>query len=310
MKLSETEIEQQKRLIADGLSNCILKLRPFFSNYQLSNYQLENNSSMAKGTIKKHFEEGIIPPEYIKTYLVAMKESGLRQAKRSPDVEIQNADADTLKAINDFLTFYIDALLKLWDKQECIENFGIDIVGKPLTDKRATENFSPLFAYRMNKCFDAFSTITVYDYLFLKSFYRSNEDKRHRILECLNRSDTRPALDILMDLTTGEGRHWIKALSIYSSSVGKKSKPFNQWRSFTDKVKSWADKSTMVDVLKRDHSVFILQLFVEMIWPERNATDTNFGAKEIQALIAYKYFLTEDAQKTLQQKFCEKPDIE
>ena len=42
--------------------------------------------------------------------------------------------------------------------------------------------------------------------------------------------------------------------------------------------------------------------FLSLIWPKEGATDTNFGTKEIEALIVFKYFLTKEAQQNLLDK--------
>lgn len=51
----------------------------------------------------------------------------------------------------------------------------------------------------------------------------------------------------------------------------------------------------MIEVRKAQ----VINAFLILIWPPEGETDTKFGPQEIEPLIIFKYFLTEEARQNL-----------
>lgn len=303
------------------LSKYIVMLVGRFSEYGIIKY-----SGIDKKTVKEHKKKGEIPPKYFEQYMEALGKSN------RPPKEVKEPAKEgkklTLEEWKIFITIYrpiiYPALYAIYKEYKKIIGVGpylkervlgkgtsinnvvpevlaeeleksINSINERVKQHKVNE-LSPQFFHHLNICFDAFSTITTSDFLFLACFFRAKGKERKKIVAQVNKMALNSATDIISCLTSGSGKLWMMAYTHYSSNEGEKGTQTAIWKNFKKKIENHFSESKDIEDQKKELAFFY---FLALIWPEEGETDTKFGPQEIEALIVFKYFLTEEARQNL-----------
>lgn len=282
-----------------GISDVLLSFAPIFGVSAVHNYMDDKNATTKfeytskESTIKSHIRKGRekIPCEYFEDYLNAW--NNMDTAPKGI-----NIDEETWGQFKELLLPFLYEMVQLYDY---FVNWSTEFPTLIFPKNDAIKSFSPTFTYRLNKNFNAFRTLNPNDCLLVIHLMRTNECNRQKILTALNNLERQSPNATLSALTAGEGQYWLKARRSYLSPYNNFDSQSN-WDEFCKKVNNLLKIRNKNDIQKLKISnleLHCLNVFIGSIWPKDGETDTAFGVEEIDALIIFKYFLTEESQKSL-----------
>lgn len=156
--------------------------------------------------------------------------------------------------------------------------FPTDFINSPYVD----EGLPPSFTYRLWKNIDLYSTLNSSDLSFLFILSQADSNKRKDILQCFCNFETVPLQDVIKFAFSDECNRWNKARKICLSDSGEKSDNEKNWKGFVSKLKKLDDSK-----------VIGLYYFMLVAYNSK----FNIGAEEIDALVGFKYGLTEKGKK-------------
>lgn len=284
----------------DYMSQLILAVLPLCSYNAISQGSRLDGKRISKNTIKSHLSQGKIPPDSFDTYIRAFKQ--LNQL----DVELENGQKindSKLAAMKKFITTYCDILEWANERYKAMKGFSYELISDRIKDWDFAKKYSQRFWYFLNKCFEAFCTLDYYDFLFLNKFFKGDEAARQLIMEKMEGEKANHYSETVEALLNGEGNLWIEAHKKCSSEAEKKTSKEQNWEIFNRKIK----KMTTVSGINKGTNQIARKAmefndFLRLIWPKEGESDTKFGTKEIEALIIFKYYLTEEARQNLLDK--------
>lgn len=306
--LPDENANEKLKLLEAKLSEAIIRFMERFSQNSII-----NNIDIDKKTVKEHKKKGVIPPKYFEQYIEALSK-GLpsKDVIESKEIWAENNKIYYEQLSNAFKEYkkvmgigpyLINSLFKKGPPTgNAVPEFFLEQLEESVKSinkcikRHNIDDLSPLFLYHMNICFDAFSTITPIDFLFLSKFFRASREERKKIWTLIDKMLFIPTIDIISCLTNGEAKLWIAAYTHYLSNTGKKSSQYDIWKKFKKKIE---DCFFLNESIEKKKHTFAFYYFLALIWPEEGETDTKFGPKEIEALIVFKYFLTQEAQQKL-----------
>lgn len=173
------------------ISDAIITFSNFFSLYKVWTYIDATESSKikadsSKSTIRSHFRSGRrrIPPEYFRKYIDAWK--SMNEIPRKLKKEY-GSNKEVWRKQKACIISFLEKVVDVYEKQ--LKPFNLEIVSSFFNNDNATENLSPLFAFRLCESFDSFLTINPYESLFLTHFFVADEAKKERIIEKMNTLD-------------------------------------------------------------------------------------------------------------------------
>lgn len=283
--------------LEDYISQLILAVLPLCPYNAISQGSVLEGERISKNTIKNHLSQGRIPPDSFDKYVRAFK-----QLKRL-DVKLddgQKFSDSKFVAMRKFIEVYCDILECINESYKAMKGFPYYLISDRIKNWDFAKEYSQDFWYFLNKCFEAFCTVDYFDFLFLSKFFRCDKPERELIMERMEGERVVPYSDIVETLLNGEGNLWINAHKECSSEAEKKTSKEQNWEIFNQKIKKM---TTVRGINKETNQIAFkavgLNGFLSLIWPKEGETDTNFGTKEIEALIVFKYFLTKEAQQNL-----------
>lgn len=287
--------------VEDYISQLILSLLPYCTYNSISQgsereLPSKGKAQISRNTIKNHLKQGNVPPELFDSYIKAFRKlepSNIELGKGQNDGQQKEAMEKYLAAYCDLLEL-VNESYKVWKK------LPYNLISSELYDENFAQKYSNRFWYLLNKCFEAIRTLNYYDVLFLNKFFKSGEDERQKIVKKLNDSEANSHFAVIEAFLHGGGNLWLGAYKEFSSDTKKKSTKEQKSEAFREKLK---DMATVERINKETNRIARKALevmsFLALIWPGEGETDTKFGPKEIEALIVFKYFLTDEAQKKL-----------
>ena len=283
----ENEGNQGRKKLKTMISDTLIGIQRFFSNDDVARIL-----HIDKDIINKHIQRCSIPPEYFEKYVKAWKIT--TKKPRTPAVVEMNE-----KQWKDFYGNLISLAEKVLYWWNCFNDSFV--ISSLLNDKNALDGKSARFPYLMDKCLNAFTTLTADDVAFLCHFFRGDTNKRKAILQKMDEAEIFAPNHVVSILTSKDGQDWIQAHKLYSSEIKRDESVQNGWIQCTEKIKSWIKNNsfTKANETEQPYNVLSVLQFLELIWPEKGEVDTKFGPKEIEALIVFKYFLTQEAQQKL-----------
>lgn len=284
----ENAAEQKRRKLKSTVSDVLIHLQRFFSNNDVAKV-LGIEADIINKQIKRHS----IPEEYFEKYVLAWKKT-VKKPRTAAVIEMSEAQWDKLK--NEYLIPMGEQTLSIWNRFN--NSYPISAV---LNDKNALDGKSARFPYLLDKCFNAFATITADDIVFLCPFFKGDKSKREAILQKMNEAKTASPNHIISTLTSEDGQDWIRAHNLYSSKIERKESAQNNWIQCIERIQLWIKSNSFLKANETEQPYNVLPFFafLGLIWPEEGELDTKFGPEEIKALIVFKYFLTEEAQRSL-----------
>lgn len=283
----ENKDNQKSKDFESLVSETLIKIQVFFSNDDVASIL-----DIDKDKINKHIQRSSIPPKYFEKYVTAWKKTVKKP--RTPAV-VEMDENQWNKLYNDLISV-AEMILYLWN---CFNNSFV--VSSLLNDGDALNGKSVRFPYLVDKCFNAFTTLTADDVVFLCYFFRGDKSKRKAILQKMDEAVIFPPNHVISILTSKDGRNWTQAHKLYSAKINRQESMQRLWYHCAEKIKSWIKNNSFIKAneAKQPYNVLSVLQFLELIWPEEGETDTKFGPKEIEALIVFKYFLTQEAQQKL-----------
>lgn len=315
-ELTEKDDSKEKLILLEAeLSKGIISLMWFFSTNSIV-----NSTGLDKKTVRGH-KKGGIPPKYFELYMKALGEPNHPSPEMQKIIKEKPHTLEQCKTIVHALYIVLnyqyekyrrlvgaapylfnkilgkgtvrdDDVLKMLSEQ--LDKCANSINRRIMQDKIG--NLSPQFLYHLNICFDAFSTITYTDTLFLPVLFQASRERQEEILTLMNKMTLNPATDIISCLTSGNGKLWVNAYTHYSADRKGTGPQNDDWKNLKKKIEG---KFSQVRSIEEQKNALAFYSFLALIWPKEGETDTNFGTKEIEALIVFKYFLTKEAQQNL-----------
>lgn len=299
-KIEVPKLENPSTL-EDYISQLILSVLPLCPYNAISQGSVLEGERISKNTIKNHLSQGRIPPESFDKYVRAFKQLKRLDVKLEDGQKFSESElAAKLTAMRKFIEVYCGVLECVNERYKAMKGFPYDLISDKIKNWDFAKKYSQDFWYFLNKCFEAFCTVNYYDFLFLSKFFRCDEPERELIMERMEGKKVIPYSEIIETLLNGEGNLWINAHKECSSEAEKKTSKEQNWEIFNQKIK----KMTTVRGINKETNQIAFKAvgfngFLSLIWPKEGETDTNFGTKEIEALIVFKYFLTKEAQQNL-----------
>ena len=283
----ENEGNQWRGKLETKVSDTLLRIQKFFSNNDVARIL-----HIKKDIIHKHTQRRSIPSEYFEKYVKAWKKT-TKKPRTKPVIKMNKTQWDKLYKN---LISRAEITLYMWN---CFNNSLV--IPSLLNDKNALDGKSARFPYLMEKCFSAFTTLTADDIAFLCHFFRGDTNKREAILQKMDEAETIAPNHVVSILTSKDGQDWIQAHKLYSLEIKRDESVQNGWIQCAEKIESWIKTNSFIKANEtgQPYNVLSVLQFLELIWPEEGETDTKFGSKEIEALIVFKYFLTQEARQTL-----------
>ena len=315
-EISPKDESKEKLILLEALlSKSIISFMWFFSTNNIA-----ENVDLDKKTINSHKATGI-PPKYFGLYVEALGKCSRPSLEMQEILKSKPHAAESCKILTQIiyrcLSWQYTAYRKLVGaapyildrvsgKETAHDEDVLEILLEQLeksTDfirshitQNKIENLSPQFLYRVNICFDAFSTITYVDFLFLPTFFRASSERKEEILTKINKMALNPVTDIVSCLTSGDGKPWIIARNHYYTNKKSEMTSDDIWKKLSQKIEGRFRQAKSIEEQK---NVLAFCSFLALIWPEEGETDTKFGTKEIEALIVFKYCLTKEARQNL-----------
>lgn len=313
---NEKDESKEKLILMEAeLSKSIISFMWFFSTNSIV-----KNTGLDKKTVNSHKETGI-PPKYFELYIKALggtnypspemqkilksKPHAIEKCKTLTQIiyNTLNCQYEEYRRLVGVAPYIFDRVLgkgtahnkdvlEMLSKQ--LEK-NIDFIYGRITQNEI-ENLSPQFLHRLNICFDAFSTMTKIDTLFFPTFFRASSERKEEILSQMNEMELNPVANIVSYLTSGSGKLWMTAYTHYSQDEKGRKAPGDTWKKLKEKIEG---KFYQMKSIEEQKNALAFYSFLALIWPEKGETDTTFGLEEIKALIVFKYFLTEEAQRNL-----------
>lgn len=287
--------DENPSTLEDFISLVILSILPYCPYNAISQGSLLDGQRISKNTIKSHLEHGKIPAESFDSYIRAF-----RKLKRL-DIELESgqkfSNMETMKKI---ISVYCNTLEALNERYKRLKGLPNSLISDKIKNWDFAKKYSQRFWYLLNKCFEAFCTLNYIDIMFLIRFFKSDEFQRKMIMEKMENATSKSYFEVAKMLVSGDGGLWIDAYKKFSSRTEKRTSEEQNWKIFIEKLQKHLDinrvgKEAMVEVRKAQ----IINSFLILIWPPEGETDTKFGSQEIEALIVFKYFLTEEARQNL-----------
>lgn len=288
--------EVDSETLEDHISRSIIEILQEFTYYSISKHSSPDDTKhISKNTIKAHLEQGKIPPDSFDSYIRAFG-----QIKRFDKTILEVNEKFNVENMEELIKIYYDIFETLNNFYKAFKKLPHDLISDKIKNKESAKELSQRFWYLLNKCFEAFCTLGRSDVLFLNKFFKSDENARQVIMTKMNNAKAVSYFDAIDILLNGEGNLWIDAYKDYSSNTEKKSSDEQNWEILTDKLQKFVYPKEINKKSNNiiDHALAINEFFA-VIWPEEGETDTKFGSKEIEALIVFKYFLTQEAQQKL-----------
>lgn len=303
----------------NGLETLLSKIIICFM-WHFSINNIVENTCLDKKTVNSHKATGI-PPKYFELYVEALEKCSRPSLEMQEILKSKPHAAESCKILTQIIYRCLSHLYilhrklfgtapyildRVFGKETAHDEDVLKILLEPLekvTDsirsritQNKIENLSPQFLYRLNICFDAFSTLTYVDVLFLPAFFRASNERKEEILTQMNKMALNPATDIVSCLTSGNGKPWMIAHNHYY--INKKSEMTSDdiWEKLSQKIEG---RFRQVKSIEEQKNVLAFCSFLALIWPEKGETDTKFGTKEIETLIVFKYYLTKEARQNL-----------
>lgn len=284
----KNEGNQQYKELKTAVSDTLVGIQGFFSNDEVARIL-----RIDKDIINKHIQRKSIPPEYFEKYVKAWRKT--TRKPRKPTVVEQNK-AEKWNELYKCLMAKAEITLYLWN---CFNNSFV--VPSLLNDKNALDGKSARFPYLVDKCFNAFTTLTADDVAFLCHFFRGDTSKRETILQKMDEAEVIGPNHLISILTSKEGQNWTQAHKLYSAEIKRNESAQNGWIHCAEHIQLWIKNNSFIKAheTRKPYNVLSVLQFLELIWPEEGEADTKFGPKEIEAIIVFKYFLTQEAQQKL-----------
>lgn len=279
----------------DFISLTILSILPYCPYNAISQGSLLDGQRISKNTIKSHLEHGKIPAESFDSYIRAF-----RKLKRL-DIELESGQKfSNMETMTKLISVYCDILEALNERYKMLKGLPNGLISDEIKNWDFAKKYSQRFWYLLNKCFEAFCTLNYTDMMLLIKFFKSDELQRQMIIEKMEGAKVNSYFETVEALVSGKGSLWIDAHKKFSVTTEKKTSEEQNWEIFIKKLQKYLDinrvgKEAMIEVRKAQ----IINAFLILIWPPEGETDTKFGPQEIEALIIFKYFLTEEARKNL-----------
>ena len=284
----ENVADQKHRKLKSTVSDSLIQIQRFFSNDDVARI-LDIDADVINKQIKRHS----IPTEYFEKYVSAWKKT-VKKPRTPAVIEMSDTQWDKLK--NECLIPMGEKILRIWNSFN-----NSHVISAVLKNKNALDGKSVRFPYLLDKCLNAFVTITADDVAFLCHFFKGDKNKRNVMLQKMDRAKIVAPNHIISILTSTDGQNWILAHKLYSSKIKREESVQNDWIECTEKIQLWIKDNSFIraNETEQPYNVLPFLQFLELIWPEEGETDTKFGPEEIKALIVFKYFLTEEAQQNL-----------
>lgn len=232
-------------------------------------------------------------------------------------VVIQESESKRGKLLQDrnqedlLLNAICDAMEMASNLVQIITDFDKDLIPKDFESFDTVKNVDPRFVYAINKSFNALKTLTLQDLFFLCIYRRS--DTRGKVCNLLNEKIDLSLLQIDDDYVNEVTTNWVKARREFSFKRTKEEiSAFEEWRIFIDKFKALKSFDAVIDANrngenkdkpKERYQKWILILFLKIIWPREENTNTNFGPQDIDALLVFKNCLSAESQVDLLNEF-------
>lgn len=277
--------------IEKEISDIVLQASRCFSASEIATY-----SGIELETLKSREKSRYLPPEDFEKYIAAFEKCRKMPRRRKPNEKFNEEKWDELSKATVKLT-----KIAVQEYKQVNDLFEI-VYWLIIKDANATSKISPLFSYRVANSFDAFASIEHDDLSFLRCYFTENSVNRAWIKRRLNNSACHAPSEILSMLSQPDIWTWLRAKEQYLSCLVPSKTAYKSWEKFREKVKvltQTAYKSVQEGDNRDLMRLVYLSIFISMIWPKDGEKDTVFGADEIDALIIFKFFLTESAQKML-----------
>lgn len=279
----------------DYISATILTLLPYCPYNAIHEGSLYEGSKISKNTIKVHLRQGKVPPAFFDSYIRAFG-----KLKRLDIKTDEGHDFPDLDKMKNLIETHYDFFKSLNKAYKSLKEYPYGVIFEKIESWDSTKGPSQRFWYLLNKCFEAFWTLNYEDVLFLIKFFKSEEAERQTILTKMDQLKANNYFCIIDSLMNGEGKVWIDAHNKYSSNTLKKSSADQNLEILNKKIKELTVIQNCDDEIAiKVHKARIISRFFALVWPKKGETDTQFGPKEIEALLVFKYFLTEEAQQKL-----------
>lgn len=290
------QIDRQNFLTLEGhISALILIILQHCTYNSIWKNSLLDTKRISRNTIKSNLEQGKISPESFDSYIKAFGE--IKQFNFGIDGTWSDADIQSGKEI---YAICYKALIEANELYKMLKNLPYTLFSKTISSEESVEIYSQRFWYLLNKCFEAFCTLKFNDVMFLIKYFKSDEAVRKIIMTKMNSAETASYFNSVEMLLNGEGSLWVDAHKNYSSNTEKKSSSEQNWEILNRKLQNFASvKEIDGKFAEKPNQAVVLSGFFALIWPEEGEADTKFGPKEIEALIIFKYFLTEESRQKL-----------
>lgn len=194
--------------------------------------------------------------------------------------------------------FFISAIHIVLDNYQEIQN-SIDITDdfylpENFCSPTLMKDFSPAFSYRLNQCFGAISLLTKHDIQFLIMYHLYHlEDKIDRIFPQYYDVSSE---NLFNKIISPDWSKFQKMRDYFSNhSKGYNSDPIKNWATFLEKYQK--ERTYQLSNTKgTPYTKMNISFFIKIIYPKDGEVDTDFTERDIDALMKFRLFLSDDAQ--------------
>lgn len=231
-----------------------------------------------------------LSPKYfgrIESSMCRIVEDCVRQTSNDQSADREKITQCLISAMHLVLDNYqkIQNIIEMADNFYLPENFSSPLLMK---------DFSPAFSYRLNQCFGAISSLTNHDIQFLIMYhlYHLENEIDHILPQYYDIS-----YDILFNKVISPGFNELRKMRNYfgNHSKGHNSDPIKNWTSFLSKYRK--ERTYKLSNTKgTPYTKTYIFFFIGIIYPKDGVKDTDFTERDIDALMKFRLFLSDEAQ--------------
>lgn len=207
---------------------------------------------------------------------------------------VQSAKSNTEMLAYILIALIQNVLIFYQKYQFLIERINDFDLPKKFYAPDAMKDLSPIFSYRLNACFCAISSLTNRDlyFLIIHHYYNQNNDIDHILCQYYDVSYD----EIFCKVKSLEFNKFLKMSECFREcSKGQNSDPIKNWTSFLSKYQK--ERTYELSEMKGlPYTRINIIFFLQIIYPRNSMQDTDFTARDIDALLKFRLFLSEEAQ--------------